>query len=444
MSVEYWQWILVIGSSLLLFFVSPLAKNASEFFKATHRKKAPNALMLTGSLIISWIFAKSITNAANLGLDYGIVGGVAYAGYYLSFAVAGLIIYKIRVKGGFSSIHEFLTTKFGKGAVALFSILICIRLFNEVWSNTIVIGTYFGDQGTQAYYWSILIFTALTLAYALKGGLSSSIFTDVIQMGLFAILLSVILGVIFTAEDFTIKDAATSGTWSLDLGLNLFFAALIQSFSYPFHDPVLTDRGFLSSPKVTRRSFIMASILGAICIIMFSIIGVYAQSEGFKGQAAVEVGKAFGVVILLVINFIMITSAASTLDSTFSSFSKLLAVDLNLGNTLKFGRLAMIAVAILGTIPVFLDAEILSATTISGTMVIGLTPVFLFWNTKVPKLSFYLSVCCGLVFGFLLVFGWFPEALKFSTGKYADLLWINVWGILCCMMLYMLPKWIKN
>jgi hypothetical protein len=140
----------------------------------------------------------------------------------------------------------------------------------------------------------------------------------------------------------------------------------------------------------------------------------------------------------------MITSAASTLDSTFSSFSKLLAVDLNLGNTLKFGRLAMIAVAILGTIPVFLDAEILSATTISGTMVIGLTPVFLFWNTKVPKLSFYLSVCCGLVFGFLLVFGWFPEALKFSTGKYADLLWINVWGILCCMMLYMLPKWIKN
>ena len=444
MSVEYWQWILVIGSSLLLFFLSPLAKNASEFFKATHRKKAPNAIMLTGSLIISWIFAKSITNAANLGLDYGIVGGVAYAGYYLSFAVAGLIIYKIRVKGGFSSIHEFLTTKFGKGAVALFSILICIRLFNEVWSNTIVIGTYFGDQGTQAYYWSILIFTALTLAYALKGGLSSSIFTDVIQMGLFAILLSVILGVIFTAEDFTIKDAATSGTWSLDLGLNLFFAALIQSFSYPFHDPVLTDRGFLSSPKVTRRSFIMASILGAICIIMFSIIGVYAQSEGFKGQAAVEVGKAFGVVILLVINFIMITSAASTLDSTFSSFSKLLAVDLNLGNTLKFGRLAMIAVAILGTIPVFLDAEILSATTISGTMVIGLTPVFLFWNTKVPKLSFYLSVCCGLVFGFLLVFGWFPEALKFSTGKYADLLWINVWGILCCMMLYMLPKWIKN
>lgn len=444
MNVEIWQWILVIGSSLTLFFLSPLAKSASEFFKATSRKKVPSAFMLTGSLIISWIFAKSITNAANLGLDYGLVGGVAYAGYYLSFAVAGIIIYQLRTKGGFKSIHEFLTTKFGRGAVALFSILICIRLFNEVWSNTMVIGTYFGDQGTTSYYWAIIVFTVLTLAYALKGGLSSSIFTDVIQMGLFAILLCVILGAIFSTEDMTIKDVAISGTWSFELGLNLFFAALIQSFSYPFHDPVMTDRGFLSSPKVTRKSFLWASLIGAICIIFFSLIGVYAQSQGFKGQAAVEVGKAFGVGILLVINFIMITSAASTLDSTFSSFSKLLAVDLKLGNTLRFGRIAMILVAVLGTLPVFLNAEILSATTISGTMVIGLTPVFLFWNMKVPKLSFYLSVICGLVFGFLLVFSWFPESLIFTSGKYADLLWINVWGILCCIILYIVPRWIRR
>ncbi|WP_339699681.1 sodium:solute symporter [uncultured Marixanthomonas sp.] len=444
MDVTIWQWGLILVSSLILFFLSPLAKSTDQFFKATHRKKAPSALWLTGSLIISWIFAKSITNAANLGLDFGIVGGVAYAGYYLSFAVAGIIIYQLRVKGGFKSIHDFLTNRFGKGAMALFSILIAIRLFNEVWSNTIVIGTYFGDQGSTPYYWAILIFTALTLAYAIKGGLSSSIFTDVIQMGLFAILLVVILGAIFSTEDFTVSEVATSGSWTFELGLNLFFAAIIQSFSYPFHDPVLTDRAFLSSPKVTRRSFLWASLLGAICIVLFSIIGVYAQSQGMKGQAAVEVGKAFGVVILLVINFIMITSAASTLDSTFSSFSKLLAVDLKMGVNLSFGRASMAAIAILGTIPVFLNAEILSATTISGTMVIGLTPVFLFWKLPAPKISFYLSVICGLVFGFLLVFGLFPRQLIFTEGKYADLLWVNVWGILSCITLYLTPTWIKK
>ena len=444
MDVKTWQWGLIIVSSLILFILSPLAKTTDEFFKATHRKKVPNTFMLTGSLIISWIFAKSITNAANLGMDYGLVGGVAYAGYYLSFAVAGVILYQMRTQGGFESIHHFLTSRFGKGAMQLFSILIAIRLFNEVWSNTTVIGSYFGVQGSESYYWAIMAFTILTLAYTLKGGLSSSIFTDVIQMGLFSILLCIILWSIFSVDDFTAKDVVSSGTWSFGLGLNLFFAAIIQSFSYPFHDPVLTDRAFISSPRTTLKSFLWATLLGGLCIVLFSIIGVYAQHQGMQGQAAVAVGKAFGVVILLVINFIMITSAASTLESTFSSFSKLLSVDLNLGKNLNFGRLSMAIIAILGTIPVFFDAEILSATTISGTMVIGLTPVFLFWKLKVPKISFYLSVVTGLLFGFILLFDLVPQTFIFTDGKYADLLWINIWGILSCNLVYMIPKWIKK
>jgi len=440
----YWQWWLLLFSSIALFIISPKARNAREFFKATFKNKAPNTGMLTGSLIISWIFAKSITNAANLGLEFGIVGGLAYAGYYLSFAIAGIVIYAMRVKGGFKSIHQFLVSKFGKGAVALFSILISIRLFNEVWSNTMVIGTYFGDQGSSGFYWAIIVFTILTLAYALKGGLSSSIFTDVIQMGFFAVLLCIILWNIFSIGEISVKEVATSGSWTMATGLNLLFAAVIQSFSYPFHDPVLTDRGFISSPKTTLKSFLLASVFGGICIVLFSIIGVYAQKEGMQGQAAVEVGKAFGVIILLVINFIMITSAASTLDSTFSSFSKLIAIDLKFGRSIKFGRIAMVVLAIVGTIPVFLDAEILSATTISGTMVIGLTPVFMFWKVKVPQSSFYLSVVGGLVFGFFLVFNIFPKALIITEGPYADLLWINVWGIITCIILYLLPKWIQK
>lgn len=281
MSVINWQWLLVISSSLIFFFLSPLAKTTDEFFKATHKKKAPNTLMLTGSLIISWIFAKSITIAANLGLSYGLVGGVAYAGYYLSFAVAGVVLYKIRVEGKYTSIHDFLSSKFGKGAMTIFSLLIAFRLFNEVWSNTMVIGSYFGETGSTNYYWAIVVFTFLTLSYAVKGGLSSSIFTDVIQMVLFGILLCIILWNIFSVEDFNVPKVLQSGTWSFDLGLNLLFAAIIQSFSYPFHDPVLTDRAFISSPKVTRKSFLWASVLGALCIILFSIIGDFCKATRF-------------------------------------------------------------------------------------------------------------------------------------------------------------------
>ena len=94
----------MIVSSLILFFLSPLAKTTDQFFKAINNTKAPNTMVLTGSLIISWIFAKSITNAANLGLEFGILGGVAYAGYYLSFAIAGILIQSlILIIGGASN-----------------------------------------------------------------------------------------------------------------------------------------------------------------------------------------------------------------------------------------------------------------------------------------------------------------------------------------------------
>jgi len=444
-NVTIWQWTLIIVTSLLFLWFSPFAKTKDQFFKATKNKREPSAWMLTGSLIISWIFAKSITNAANLGASFGLVGGVAYAAYYVSFAVAGIIIYQLRTKGGFTSIHHFLKTKFGRGAILLFSVLIGIRLFNEVWSNTMVIGSYFGVSGSMPYYASIMVFTGLTLAYALKGGLSSSIFTDVIQMVLFSILLCVILWNIFSVENFSVQEVTSSGDWTFALGGNLLLAAVLQSFSYPFHDPVLTDRGFISSPKVTLKSFLWASVLGGICILLFSIVGIFAQQQGLQGNdAAVMVSKSFGILILLVINFIMITSAASTLDSTFSSSSKLFAIDLKLGESIRFGRIIMVVVAILGTIPVFLDAEILSATTISGTMVIGLTPVFVFWKSKATKISYFLAVGCGLFFGFLLVFDVFPEAFIFTTGKYASLLWVNIWGILSCCVLYKLPIWIRK
>lgn len=436
------QWLLVIASSVILFLISPWSKTGKQFFQATSKsEQTPNFWLLTSSLVISWIFAKSITNAANLGLAFGMVGGVAYAAYYLSFLVAGVVIYQMRTKGGFQSLHHFLQSKFGRSAVLVFSLLIGFRLFNEVWSNTMVIGTYFGKKGSEPYFASILVFTVLTLAYTLKGGLRSSLLTDLIQMVLFGVLLFIILGIILPKKGGDVGAFVSSGSWTMAGGLNLLFVALIQSFSYPFHDPVLTDRGFIAPPKLTLKSFIVATFVGGLCILLFSFVGVYAQMEGMKGQAAVEVSKTLGVVMMLVMNFIMITSAASTLDSTFNSASKMLVIDLGIfkKKTIKNGRLAMIAVTILGTIPVFLNPTILSATTISGTMVIGLAPVFIFWKAKVPKLSFHLAVGIGVVFGILLAAKLIPTDLIFFEGKYGDLLSVNLIGTVLCLIGFWLP-----
>lgn len=443
MSILALQWTVLLIFGFGFYFLAPRVRDASSFFQASVKGKQPSVYLLTGSLVISWIFAKSITNAANLSADYGIAGGLAYAAYYVSFLVAGVVLYRMRTRGGFTSIHHFLKSRFGTAAVYLFSILIGIRLFNEVWSNTMVIGSYFGAIGSGTYYLSIGAFTGLTLAYSLKGGMRSSMLTDAIQFIFFGVLLIVLLGGIVPQMNDAVGNITQipngwkNGAWAL------LITAILQAFSYPFHDPVMTDRAFISSPKVTLKSFFHATWIGVTLMVLFSLLGVFAREKGLTGEAPVAVAGALGVVGALVMNLVMITSAASTLDSAFSSFSKLVVIDLKkLGKpSVKAGRLAMVAFVIIGTLPVFADPKILSATTISGTMVMGLAPVFVFWNRNSPLLSFVLSVALGILMGVCYVLELIPSELILTDGPFAVLLWTNVWGIVGCFVVYLLPMW---
>lgn len=442
-----YQWIIIIAAGIGLYLISPVANSISGFFKGeSDDSTQPGFLMLTSSLVITWIFAKSITNAANLGESFGIVGGVAYATYYLSFLVAGVIIYKMRKVGKFGSIHTFLRSKYGKTAVMIFSLVIAFRLFNEVWSNTLVIGSYFGERGSAPFLISMGVFTLLTLAYSIKGGFRSSLITDMIQMALFSVLLFVILAVIIP-EKGSIKPFLTSGTWSMSTGLNLCFAALIQIFSYPFHDPVMTDRAFISDEKTTLKSFFLASVVGFFCILLFSFVGIYAQDLGLEGSdAPVKVSQSLGAGMMLLVNVIMITSAGSTLDSTFTSVSKLSVVDMFPERLQKVstGRWVMVGTAVLGSIPLIVSPDIISATTVSGTMVIGLAPVFVFWKMEAPKISYFLSMGFGIASGIILTMGILPESWYLSSGAYADLFAINVYGTILCFAGFLIPTFFIN
>ncbi len=442
-----YQWFLLLGFGLLFLAMGPYAKTVKTFFEAqTDTGKKPSLIVLTSSLVISWIFAKSITNAADLSMAFGFVGGVAYALYYGSFIVAGIVIYQLRTQGGFQSLHHFLNHKYGKAAVYLFSALIGFRLFNEVWSNTMVIGNYFGEPGSSSYYSAIIVFTGLTLLYTLKGGMGSSILTDAIQMIFFGILIFIILGIILPQSEHSLSEYFKSGEWTMTTGMNLFFVALIQIFSYPFHDAVLTDRGFLSDPQTTLKSFLWAGLIGFICIVLFSFVGIHAQFLGIAKDAAIGVSEALGAGLMLLMNFIMITSAASTLDSAFTSGSKLFVKDLIFFKniTVRKGRLVMIAFAILGTIPIFLNPTILSATTISGTMVLGLAPVFLLWKRKAGPWAFHLAIATGIFVGILLASKAWPTSLTFFEGKYADLLSGNIVGTILAFLFFFLASIKKN
>ena len=449
LGVFFWGFLLLYG--VLMYALSPRAVTLGGFFQgedAQGRSAAP--WLLTSSIFISWIFAKSVTNAANLGASYGLVGGLAYATYWLSIPLAGLVIFRLRRRFGATGLVSFLTTHYGRAAALAFTAAILIRLFNEVWSNTAVVGGYYGDSGSAAFIGAALLFTAVTLAYSLRGGLRSSILTDAAQAAIFLIALLWVLGLVLPRH--SLSELGSTSHWTLNAGVDLLLVAGLQLFSYPFHDPVLTDRGFISEEKTMLRSFVLAGILGFLAILAFSLIGVHATLSGIAASDNVPaaLAKSMGVVALLVMTVVMVSAAGSTLDSTFSSLAKLAGRELpalagrDLGQkAIGVGVAAMVMFAVLGNLPMLAGTDILKATTISGTMVIGLAPVFVLHGVVRPtRLGFHLSFWTGLGLGTALVLGWIPPGWAIGDGKYALLLGTNLYGLGLCVLGYLLPGWL--
>ncbi len=445
-----WLWLILVGYGFAVLLLAPRSDEVKGFFWGyDNRGREAGVWILSASIMMAWIFAKSVTNAANLGAAFGLVGGLAYGAYYLSIPVAGFTIASIRKRHGVKSLAEFLVTRYGRAATLGFLLVTFIRLFNEVWSNTAVVGSYFGERGSPAYYLAAFLFTAFVLLYMLKGGMRTSLITDTIQFGVGVFFLFLALGQVLPRAG--LRPILTAGEFTLRGGVDLILVALLQALSYPFHDPVLTDRGFLTERRAMRRSFLLAGLGGFAFILLSSWIGVYAflHKIPFTDDAPRAVAQAFGLTSLIVMNILMLASAGSTLDSALSSFSKWGALDLRKavgrdGGALPFGRLMMVAMAILGNVPLFAGPSILKATTISGTMVMGLAPIFLLhFLREVPPLSFHLAFWPGIVFGTLHAFGMVPAFLTIGSGKYAGLLGVNFYGLLLCTGLYLLPVALK-
>ncbi|MEM8602308.1 MAG: Na+/proline symporter, partial [Cyanobacteria bacterium P01_H01_bin.121] len=279
---------------------------------------------------------------------------------------------------------------------------------------------------------------------------------DGAQMVLAAVLLVVILGTLgpgLAERGLPTVDAETQAA-----GLTFCGLAMVQIFSYPFHDPVLTDRGFITNPRTMLRGFILAGVLSGGFILLFSAVGLYGRSFGIEGHPTLAVPQTFALPMLMVFNVIMLTSAGSTLDSTFSSVSKLAGRDWQnrkgqpTESQALIGRWAMFAIAVFGNLPLLsiylgdrIGPAIIQATTISGTMVMGLAPIFLlsFLRSAGPA-SFHLAFWPGLSFGVLRVLenilgtDIFPTWIQIGAGRYAEDFGINLYGLIICCLAYWL------
>ena len=94
---------------------SELSADVASFYQGKSRQgQAPGLWTLVLSQVTTWIFARSLMNAAILGFAYGIAGTLAYAMYYFSFVTGAHIVDSLRFKHGFHNMQTFMYDKFGK------------------------------------------------------------------------------------------------------------------------------------------------------------------------------------------------------------------------------------------------------------------------------------------------------------------------------------------
>lgn len=386
----------LLGLTALVLFISvalstvlaPRITTVEGFYKGhSPEGHLPGLWTLILSQVTTWIFARSLMTAAILGFYYGIAGALAYAAYYLSFITGAAIIDDLRFRHGYENVQSFLTDRFGSTGTSLYNFVIILRLLSEVFANLIVVGEIFGLKGTMEYFLAMLAIGAITCFYSSAGGLRASLKTDVFQcilvLALIAILFIAMLG--HTAFDSVALFASTTDIKSP--GWVLLVVALLQVWSYPLHDPVMMDRGFIVDRATTRKSFIHAAWISILAILAFALLGVFAGLNNQEGEAMLEtLTRLFGQPLMILFSAALIISALSTLDSTFSSAAKLVVKDMKLlPETVNSGRIVMVAFLALGGLFLLWDSkDLYAAVAVSGTMSMFLLPVIVFciWGNR--------------------------------------------------------------
>ncbi|WP_354081787.1 hypothetical protein [Constrictibacter sp. MBR-5] len=300
----------------------------------------------------------------------------------------------IRFKHGFRNIQSFLVADFGRFGEWTYNFVVALRLLSEVFANLLVVGIIFGSAGSYPYAIAIVAVAALTLSYGAMGGLRASLKTDVVQMTVLLGLLAALLATVVLRADFAWVPVLASSPDFTSPGWVLLAVALLQVWSYPLHDPVMTDRGFLADRHTTMRSFYHAFWISLVCILAFGLVGVFAGLHRDGDEVLMDtLGRLLGGGTMVLVNLALIVSAVSTLDSTLSSASKLVVVDMRIAQpSILNGRIAMVAFLVGGLGLLFVGSkDLFSAVAVSGTASMFLAPVVFFriWGDfRVPRWSY--------------------------------------------------------
>ncbi|MFA3917676.1 sodium:proline symporter [Ruegeria hyattellae] len=434
-------------------WVAPRRATVSGFFGGTSAEgAAPGLWVLVLSQVTTWIFARSLMNSAILGYFYGIAGVLAYSAYYGSFLTGGFVVQRLRA-GGARSVQDWLGDRFGTLGTGCYNLVIALRLLSEVFANLIVVGLIFSavtPDTDSAGPIAIVTVGSLALAYSAWGGLGAALRTDVLQMSVFLVVFAVAFVAFVLSPGFDLGTLLSAdGVSGAHNGWVLLLVAFLQVFSYPVHDPVMMDRGFLADRDTTRKSFLHAFWISALCIICFGFFGIQAALDGaaYEGELIGTWAQSLPAWVFIALLVSLLVSALSTLDSALAAAARLVVEELCLApRNLTGGRIAMAVFAVAGAVlTLWGNQTLFDAVAVSGTASMFLTPVLLaglVGGRQVALWAYLVSFGAAMLGAMAYLFrsNEFVAALLYDGHKYEQLLQICV----CVLVVGCMAVWIGS
>lgn len=135
------------------------------------------------TMTATWVGGGYINGTAEQTFSRGLLwGSQAGVGYSLSLLVGGLFYARVMRRAGYATMVDPLEIRYGRWVAAL--LMVPAVLAELIWSAAILValGTTFGTVIGVDLTTSILVSSAVAIAYTMFGGLRAVAYTDVVQL----------------------------------------------------------------------------------------------------------------------------------------------------------------------------------------------------------------------------------------------------------------------
>ena len=273
-------------------------------------------------------------------------------------------------------------------------------------------------------YWIVAcLLGGAALSYSATGGLRASVAADFFHIGMtLLVVVSFAPSVIHSVGMGTVIDGMDSSHVDhLALALTFGIPTTIGLLSGPFGDQSFWQRSFAIRLGAVRKAFTYGGLIFAIVPLSMAVLGFAASGAGLSPDSTnlVNVQAVYDLLpswTVVPFTIMVIGALVSTMDNNLVSASTLMGHDLTRqGDPIFRGRVAMIAVAILGTaianIPgITVTMLFLIYGTFRASTVIPTVATFTMRKRQPSEHGMFWSVLLALGFGMpLFLYGSFVD-----------------------------------